>query len=104
MEEIDQPQPASRRLGGVLFVVALLVLAAATWGAVALASGSGSAPSTDSSTRPAANSFRGGQSIASPIASPGGGDRNCPEHDGGSTTPSAPSAPSSTDGSNNPTL
>src|SRR5262245_33890145 len=101
MEELEQPQPQAkpRRVNGFLFVVALLFVAAATWGAVALAAGSGSAPNTDSSA-PAASYFRGGQSIASP----GGGDPNCPEHDRGSTTPSTPSTPSSTDGSTNPSL
>src|SRR5580765_536814 len=100
MEDIEQP----RRIGGFLLAVALLLAAAATWAAVALASGSGSATSPNSSVPGVTDSGGGPQQIATS----GDGDRKCPHHDGDSTAPSSPSTPSTpstpSDGSSNPTL
>ena len=89
MERSEQ----QRTIGGFLFVFALLATVAAVGGAVALASGSGSTSSPDSST-PGTSDDGGGP----PIASPGETGRDCPDQGGGSTTPSTPAT---TDGSTN---
>jgi len=99
MEETEQP----RKIGGLLVLVAVLAVVAAIWGAVALASGSGSSTAgsgtTPSTSQPAGSSFTGSQTIASTT----GSDRHCPGDGRSANTHASPSTSTTVDGSTNPT-
>jgi hypothetical protein len=113
---MERPDQKSKR-GSLLFLVALLAVVAAVWGAVALASGSGSGSVPSAGTPAPAVSTA---DAAWPVAAQRGPDRDCPEDGGGGSpapttpstpsvpstpsTPSTPSAPTTTDGSTNPSL